>query len=210
MLLRYIDVLECPTCKATARLWKIQGDLTDTRMANGTITCPNDHSWNVTEDVLRMDKENSDEDMIFNDHPLTGFPKSITESDRGSFLIAFEEYIDNFIRNSDKTLVVKGNSILFFKYIPSVDRDIIVIHPDEGILRQIQELVAKKRMYDKLSCIRADNAALLGDFVYLNFFPDENELLNMKRGEKAFILDPEMPGEEIWAGINASLKIVTK
>jgi uncharacterized protein YbaR (Trm112 family) len=205
MLKKHLDLLECPICQEAKRLWTIsEGDLTDTRIANGKITCPQGHVWKITEDILRMDKESSVEEMIFNDRPLTGFPSEPTEGERGYFLMEFEKLTTEFIKFSDKPLIVKGNSVLFFKYVPTSEREIIVVHPDEGVLRQIQELVAKKMIYNQISFIRSEDAQFIPiDSNTIHIFPESTK--NMKPEDFVATLDPTMQGETYWTGESSSL-----
>jgi len=210
MLKKHLDLLECPVCQAAKRLWTIsEGDLTDTRIANGKISCPQGHIWQITEDILRMDNEKSEEEMIFNDRPLTGFPSEPTENERGEFLMAFEKLTIEFVKFSDKPLIVKGNSVLFFKYMQNNEREIIVVHPHEGVLRQIQELVARKMMYNQISFIRSEDAQFIPiDSYTLHVFPKNTD--NLKADDFAATLNPTMQGETYWTGESSSLVLHQK
>ena len=205
MLQKHLDILECPVCKAAKRLWTItEGDLTDVRIANGKISCPQGHVWQVTEDVLRMDREKSEEEMIFNDRPLTGFPSEPTENERGEFLMEFDKLTTEFVKFSEKPLIVKGNSVLFFKYMPTNEREIIVVHPEEGVLRQIQELVARKMMYSNVSFIRSEDAQFIPIGSYtIHIFP--KDLTNIEADDFVATLNPTMQGETYWTGESSSL-----
>lgn len=196
MLLKYIDAITCPVCKAS-RLWKLDGDITDDRMANGKVVCKNNHVWLVTEEVFRLDQENAEEDMQFLNHPLTGFPKGIEEKVRGNFLQAFQKYVEEFVNKSDEPLVLIGSAILFIKYIPSTEREILIINSSEGILRQIQEITASKRMYKQSSMIRAENIDLLLPNAQVLYLFDQNPK-KLNKNETVIMVERDAEASIIW------------
>lgn len=196
MLMKYIDALACPVCKAT-RLWKLDGDFTDERMATGKVICPNKHTWYVQEEVMRLDEENSDEDMQFLNHPLTGFPTEIDEKARGEFLIALRKFVEDFVQKEDTPLVLLGSPILFMKYLPQTERDIIIVNSSEGILRQVQEIAVSKRLYKQVSAIRAENVDLQIPNAQMIYVFDEIPE-NLGSNEHALLLERDPSANIIW------------
>ena len=53
------------------------------------------------------------------------------------------------------TVAIKGSPILFLEKLDAVDRPIIVINPEEKILRKCQEIAAKNGFFDYLSVVKA-------------------------------------------------------
>jgi len=202
MLLKVLDTLECPKCNQTSRLWKLQGEVTETRITNGKVTCPDDHSWQVVEEVLRLDVENSEEEMIFLDHPRTGFPKEVKENERFEFLTVIQDIVKGIDIDSETVIKVRGESILFFKYMKAYDNKFVVVHQNEGILRQLQETAARKQMYNQMSFVRAVNLNLIGEVNSINLFtePDSDTV--------SIILGLSEKGELKWEGSETALRII--
>ena len=202
MLLKMLDLLECPKCSQTSRLWKLSGELTDSRITNGKVICPNDHSWRVMEEILRFDKIDSDEEMEFLDHPRTGFPKEVNEDERFEFLTTASKIIKSLEIDENALIKIRGNSILFFKFMNDYENKFVIIHPNEGILRQLQESAARKQMYDKMSFIKAHNANLIGPIFSINLFEkyDISDSITIS-------LDSEAEGVIKWQGSHSMLKL---
>ncbi len=196
MLMKYIDTVLCPICKAS-RLWKLDADFTDERIATGTVTCQNDHNWYVQEEVFRLDRENSDEEMIFLDHPITGFPPQIDEKVRGDFMIAFSRYVREYVESSEEPLIIIGSPVLFMKYLPETNRDLIIINSSEGILRQVQEIASSKRLYKQVSVIRAENVEfLLANAQRIYIFDGVPETLD--KNETGLLLHRDASADVLW------------
>jgi len=203
-----LDLVACPRCGSSPRLWKLEGDFTEERMANGIISCPEDHKWNVTEEVLRFDKEKNEEPMQFPDRPKTGFPetKYVSEEERGGFLSDFGVFVASFMKESDNPLVLYGNSILFFKFIPPTERLILVVNPEEETLREIQELSAKKLIYKNVSSIKATMINILGkDIEILHLLIDEKQVDSLNDGDIVLYFSKEGEENAIWKGGTTSL-----
>ncbi|MCY3413647.1 MAG: hypothetical protein INQ03_18535 [Candidatus Heimdallarchaeota archaeon] len=198
MLMKYIDAIKCPVCKES-RLWKIDGDFTDDRMIEGKVTCKNGHRWIVKEEVWRLDKEGAEEDMQFLGHSLTGFPSQIKETVRGDFLVSMKLTVEEYVKSSDKPLFILGSPILFLKYLPTTEREIVVVNESEGILRQAQEIAVSKRIYKQLSCIRATEVDSLlpeAERVYVfDNVPDE-----LQNNDTAFLVERDPNAEVLWEG----------
>jgi len=208
MLLELLDQVACPRCGSSPRLWKLEGDFTQERMANGNVKCPEEHSWKVAEEVLRFDKEENDSEMEFPDRPKTGFPKIgfVSEEERGSFLREFGLFIGEYIRSSTSPLVIFGNSILLFKYIPATERKIIVVNQDESNLRQIQEMAAKKLIYKFVSVIKGSILNLIGkDINVFHSLVLEKQLDSLNDGDTALYFTKEGDETALWRGKNYSL-----
>jgi uncharacterized protein YbaR (Trm112 family) len=211
MLLDILDMLTCPICKNEQSIWKMEGNVTNTRIVDGKITCPSSHTWQVREEVLRLDREISDEDMLLLDHEKTGFPPvdKVGELERGDFLEKFNNYVASFPFASNKLLKITGSPILFFNYIKENPQKILVIHPDEGILRQIQVMAAKKQIYNNMSFVRAKDVELLGANRCLHLFEDVSSLQKLSKNEIALAFGKQEDGNPIWNGERMSLVEVT-
>ncbi len=199
MILKILDILGCPKCGDASRYWKLQGEVTDTRITNGSVFCKNEHEWNVTEEILRFDNEKSTEEMQFSDHPRTGLPdrKKVMESERLSFLDAFEEAVQSLPFDQHEIIKIAGDPVLFMKYMPSVEKQLLVIYHDEGVLRQLQEIAARKQMYDKMSFVRAKDVNYIGQILSIDVFQEGQGTVQLKLGEF---------GEEyIWKGERSNL-----
>ncbi|MHA2089244.1 MAG: hypothetical protein ACW98K_00170 [Candidatus Kariarchaeaceae archaeon] len=207
MLLQILDKITCPICKDESRRWEIEGDMTELRIVDGTVTCPNNHVWQVREEVLRFDKENSDEEMQLLDYDKTGFPLTtlVGELERADFLAKLNEYITTMELFPDELLKVTGSSILFFKYLEENSSKILVVYPDEGILRQIQVIVSRKQIYNNMAFVRSDDVDLVADGRSIYLFQDPNNL-SLKSNDIALVLDQSDKGINLWNGELASLK----
>ncbi len=207
MLLEILDKLECPVCGENIDPNKLEGDMTEIRIVDGLVNCYNSHSWQVREEVLRFDQENSDEEMQLLDYDKTGFPSTemVGEMERGEFLTKFNEYVDSFPMDNDQILKVSGSSILFFKYLKENNRKIIVTHPNEGILRQIQVLAVRKQIYNNMAFIRAYDATLNSSVNNLYLFFKKEDVPELNEDDIAIIFDQSLDGEIIWTGEKFSL-----
>lgn len=208
MLLHVLDKITCPTCKDDSRLWKMEGDITELRIVDGTITCPNNHIWKIREEILRFDKESSDEEMQLLDYDKTGFPSTelVGEQERADFLAKLNEYVFTMELIPDELLKVTGSSILFFKYLKENSCKILVVHPDEGILRQLQVIVARKQLYHNMAFIRCDDVDMLGAGRSIYLFQDPDNLPPLKSNDIALVLDQSNKGTDLWTGSHASLR----
>jgi hypothetical protein len=206
MLLKILKKLACPLCNEPQN-WQINGDLTEVRIVDGVVTCKNSHSWQVREEILRFDQQNSDEEMQFLDRDKTGFPSTelVPELERGNFLTKFNEYVDSFPLDTLVLLKVTGPSILFFKYIRENQRPILVVNPDEGVLRQIQVLAARKQIYKNMSFIRAEDANLSSRTNSLRFYFSAGSNPTLNKEDTAILFDTGGKGTIIWKSEEMSL-----
>ena len=203
MLLQLLDILACPKCGSASRLWKLKGELTDTRITNGEVICPKDHTWIVKEEILRFDEEHSDQPMEFLEHPRTGFPNEVGEQERFDFFDVYENAINNVGFETEDIVVVTGDPILFMKYLKEQQQSrFIIAYPDEGTLRQLQETAARKRMYDQMAFVKAENVGYIGNVKSIHLL-DKNTAPG-----KNIILVKEPVGEVLWTGEETSLVII--
>lgn len=205
MLLKILDLLECPACNKASRIWKLDGEVTETRITNGKVICPEDHSWSVKEEILRFDEQNDGEEMQFLDHPRTGFPKPVGEKERFNFLDSFGNYVKSLEFGEDEIVKLRGDSILFMKYVKDDKPEYIICHPNEGILRQLQETAARKRMYDSMAFVRVNDVNTLGNVISINNFDDE-----IKNDDIAFLLTKKEKGKVLWEGSKVNLEVMKK
>jgi hypothetical protein len=180
----------------------MEGDLTDKRIANGVVTCPDDHSWQISEEILRFDKEKSDEPMQYNERPRTGFPGEVEEQERLEFLPSLQEFVEGLHFEDDQLIKITGDAILFLKYLSNNNANFLIVNTDEGILRQLQEIAARKRMYDQMSFIRAEDINLIGSVNTIQLFPSS---IDQKLTNTLFIGFIDQ-GREIWAGEDVVLR----
>lgn len=211
MLLKVLDGLTCPKCQSASKIWKLEGDVSDTRVADAKAICPQDHIWQVREEILRFDSEKSDEDMIFLDHDRTGFPKEVGELERGDFLFKIEDYFEN-IKFDSQHVLIKGEPILYFKYMKPGDQQLITVYPNEGILRQLQVLAVKKQFYSNASFIRAKDASMLGDVSKLVIFQKVEDNKDLNKGDRVLQFkkkEESAKGKIIWEGEKTFLDAIT-
>jgi len=180
-------------------LWNLKGEVTDDRITNGEVICPNDHVWIVKEEILRFDTEKSDEPMEFLDHPRTGFPKAVDEQERFDFLDEFQELVSNLQFNEEDIVKICGDPILFLKYLKKQTARFLVVYPDEGTLRQLQEIAARKRMYDQMAFIRADDVGALNMITGLHVFDSKPE------ADIEILLKKDETIQPVWSGNQVDL-----
>lgn len=179
----------CPICNI--REWSFDGYKTDTRFVDGKLRCTDGHNFRITQDIVRFDKENSNEEMIFLDHELTGYPKEVNEEDRLSFLEALENSLQT-LQLSSKTLQVFGNPILFFRFVKPFDNPCLIMDEDEGILRQVQNQIVQRQMFQNSGFVRSSN--LTTDNVQkISFLSETKSHLNS--GDLVYSLVKEIPNE---------------
>lgn len=154
MLHRHLSNIKCPICKLSDN-WDLEGSSNDYHVSDGVISCKNNHKWCVKQEVLRMDNENSNEDIIYFEREMTGYPKQVNELERSEFLDFIEQYFRN-LNFTKETVVIFGDPILFFRFLSELKIDFITVTNDERILRQLHETTVQKRLHNNHSFIRAD------------------------------------------------------
>ena len=184
----------CPICKM--REWSFDGYHTDARYVDGTLECSNKHTFRITQDIVRLDKENSDEQMKFLDHELTGYPKEVSEEDRLSFLEALENSLQN-LQLSSKPLLVFGNPILFFRFVKSFENSFLVMDENEGTLRQVQNQVVQHQMFQNSGFVRSSDLST-ENMQKISFLSETSPQMNT--GDLVFSLVKEVPSDSniIW------------
>lgn len=202
MKIKFLSWIGCPKCKNSN--WSFEGDFDEKQITNGSIICKKGHKWNVSEEILRFDKEHSDEPMQFLNHPLTGFPKEVTEDERGEFLDSLSKFIQKFSKKSDMVIYIEGNPILYFNYMQTTSRYLIVANKDEGLLRQIQEMASKKLMYQNLICIKADKVDIANPHLEkLSIFKYTTK--NKPKSYNVLSFEKDTKENVIWSGKDINL-----
>lgn len=175
--------------------------MTDERLVNGSITCLEGHIWKVVNEILRFDEEDNNEEMKFLDHPLTGFPKDVSEEERLEFLRTYENEITNLTFNQNRITLLQGDPILFFRYLRSQDSVFVISNPDEGILRQLQEVAVQKMMYSNMAFVKSITVELDTDVDRINLF---NEKTN---GYLNYHLTKDSIGRVLWQGRDVDFRV---
>ncbi|MCE7737571.1 MAG: hypothetical protein GPJ54_21960 [Candidatus Heimdallarchaeota archaeon] len=200
MLIDHLNLLPCPVCKQSYT-WTVDGVTHENRVVDGIVKCGNGHSWKVTQEILRLDKENSSEDIIYSDREKTGYPKEVSEQERLTFLEFLDGYFGSLQFGSD-CVIVSGESILFYRYLKDSSNQYITTYEDEGVLRQLHETAVRKRTHETHSFVRSEAVVTSESANQLIVFPKmriksklENSLIIQ------FIpLSAESNGKIIWTG----------
>ncbi len=199
MLHRHLSTIKCPICKSNDR-WDLTGSSNEHHITDGVISCNNNHKWCVKQEILRLDKENSDEAIIYSERELTGYPKEVSELERSEFLDFIEQYFKN-IKFAKETVVVIGNSILFYRFLSNLETNFVTVMNDEKLLRQLHEITVQKRLHNNHSFIRANTIdASSANLLYL--FQNTNDI-NLNPGDVLIQFNSnqnEPQGTILWMG----------
>lgn len=209
MLIDHLNLLPCPVCNQSYT-WTIDGITHENRIVEGIVKCGNGHSWKVTQEILRLDKENSSEEIIYSDREKTGYPSQVTEQERSAFL----DFIGNYFKSlkfNKEHVVISGESILFYRYLEDKSKQYITTYEDEGVLRQLHETAVRKRTHENHSFIRSKTGVITESSNQLIVFPKmrikeeiENSLIIQ------FIpISEDTIGKIIWTGEKYKLEELT-
>ncbi|MHA2033110.1 MAG: hypothetical protein ACW99A_22655 [Candidatus Kariarchaeaceae archaeon] len=209
MLIEHLNLIPCPICKETYT-WNIDGITHDDRIIEGTVTCGNDHKWNVTQEILRLDKENSSESIVYSDREQTGFPKFVLEHERSDFLDFIEEYFISITFDKNE-LIISGDAILYYRYSKHETLKPMIVHENEGILRQLHEMAVQKRMHNNHSFIRSKDNVTNEETNQFVIFPKRRYTKPAKNAlVLQFILKSEIPqGSIVWVGEKYQLEEIS-
>ncbi|RMG32015.1 MAG: hypothetical protein D6732_13975 [Methanobacteriota archaeon] len=168
MRLRILDLLVCPKCadetEPFSRKYSIQGDFNETKIFDGFVKCPKGHKWQVRDELLKFDKISTDDflyavgDIEYGE--VNKFPTEIEGLEKD--FINLNREAASLALNQKKLIAVRGSPLIFLESLENVDRPIIIINPDEKVLRQCQEIAAKNGFFDYLSVVKA-NAVTYSD-----------------------------------------------
>lgn len=163
MRLKILDLLVCPECakenEPPSRKYSIQGDFNENKVFDGFVKCPKDHKWQVRDELLKFDKIATDEflysigDIEYGE--VDRYPSEV-ENQEEKFTELVRESVEIAIEQG-KVIGIHGSPIVFLQTIESISQPILVVNPDERILRKCQEIAAKKGFYDYLSVVKAES-----------------------------------------------------
>lgn len=209
MLIEHLNLISCPVCQLS-KTWTVDGAIHENRVINGTVKCQNDHKWNVSQEILRFNKEDSSEAIIYSDVEKTGYPTQVTELERSNFLDFIGPYFKALEFNT-QYILVSGEPILFFRYLEDRSKNYISTYNDEGILRQLHEMAVRRRIYEKHSFIRSKNRITAESTNQLITFP---KMKFKKLPENSMVLQfipisEETKGKIIWTGEKYKLEELT-
>jgi len=200
MLIEHLNLLPCPVCKQLYT-WSIDGLTQENRVIEGKVTCGNGHSWKVVQEILRFDKEESLEDIVYSDREKTGYPKQVGEQERFAFLDSIGSYFKS-IKFNHKYVLVSGEPVLLYRYLEDKSKHYITTYDDEGVLRQLHETAVGNRMHENHSFIRSQigiqtditNKLIIFPKKRVNSIPEKSLILQ-------FIpISEETKGKIIWIG----------
>ena len=154
MLHKHLLNIKCPVCKSREK-WNSEGSSNEYHLTDGIISCNNNHKWIIKQELLRLDNENSDEEIIYHEREMTGYPKEVNESERIEFLEFLAVYFKKLVFSRD-TVVVYGEPILFYRFFNKIEITIITVNKNEKLLRQLHETIVRKRLHNTHSFIRTD------------------------------------------------------
>ena len=200
MLIDHLNLLLCPECKQSYS-WTVDGVTHENRVIEGNVTCGNGHSWKVTQEILRLDKQDSSEEIIYPDREKTGYPNQVSESERSTFLGFIDSYFGS-IKLDSEHVIVSGEPILFYRYLKDKSKQYITTYDDEGILRQLHESAVRNRIHEDHSFVRSKTGIKTESADQLIVFPK----MRIKSGPVNSLIIQFIPiseesnGKVIWTG----------
>ncbi len=200
MRLKILDQLQCPKCvesgQATIRKYMITGDFNQVKIFDGFVTCTNKHRWQIRDELLKFDKESKENDLYdVNDIEYGDVEKYPSEFDKLERPII--ELIDSMVEKAfaqGKIIALFGFPLLFLERIKKVDRPLVVVDPDEKVLRKAQEISAKNGFYDSLSVVKSEKPIVFSEreqFYKIGIFSEW--------GDMDIALEFNGTGKEVWS-----------
>ncbi|MFV2014597.1 MAG: hypothetical protein ACC656_04175 [Candidatus Heimdallarchaeota archaeon] len=209
MLIEHLNLLPCPVCNEFYT-WSVDGITHENQVLEGKVTCGNGQSWKVVQEILRFDKEESSEDIIYSDREKTGYPKQVREQERLPFLDFIDSYFKS-IKFDHKYVLVSGEPVLLYRYLEDKSKHYITIYDDEGVLRQLHETAVGNRMHENHSFIRSQMGIQTDITNKLIIFPKRRvNSIPAKSLILQFIpISEETKGKIIWTGEEYKLEELT-